>query len=200
MSALPHRRDPSAIHEHALDNIRYIRETMERAGPFTAVPGWGGVAMGLVAVVAGVAAPLQGSRKDWLWCWFAAAIVSILTGAFLMNRKAEGAGSRLLGAPGRRFALSFLPAIAAGSLLTLVLARAGQWNYLPGMWLLLYGSAVISAGTYSIPIVPGMGICFFALGGVAFLAPVSWLNTILLAGFGGLHILFGLIIARRYGG
>jgi hypothetical protein len=117
-----------------------------------------------------------------------------------MNRKARSAGTRLLTASGRRFALSFLPAITAGSLLTIVLARSGYWGLLPGMWLMLYGAAVISAGTYSIPIVPAMGGCFFALGATALFVPASWLDAILLAGFGGLHILFGLIIARRYGG
>lgn len=200
MSALPRRRDPVPIHEHAADNLRFIRETMERAGPFTAVPGWGGVLMGAIAVAAGVAAPMQASRRAWVLCWFAAAVVAIGAGTAMMNRKARKVGSTILAAPGRRFVLSFLPAVAAGSILTIVMARAGHWNLLPGMWLLLYGAAVVSAGTYSIPVVPAMGGCFFGLGVAALFAPGEWLNGMLLAGFGGLHILFGLIIARRYGG
>ncbi|MEZ5403936.1 MAG: hypothetical protein R2729_29925 [Bryobacteraceae bacterium] len=200
MSAIPRQNDPIAIHERALDNIRYIRAAMERAEPFTAVPGWGGVSMGCVALVAGVVASRQPTHRLWLLCWFTAAVAAIAIGAYLMNRKARQKGVPLFGAAGRRFALSFLPAIAAGWVLTLALARDGRWTLLPGMWLLLYGAAIISAGTYSIPIVPAMGGCFFALGLAALLIPPGWQDAILLAGFGGFHIVFGVVIARRYGG
>lgn len=204
MSALP-RRSPNPenvvpMHEHAMDNIRFIRETMERAGAFTAVPGWGGVAMGCIAVVAGVVGSRQTSHTGWIGSWMVAALVASLAGGIAMHRKAKQAGTELFAAPGRRFALGFLPAIAAGSVATWKLAHAEQWDLLPGLWLMLYGVAITSAGMFSIRVVPVMGLCFIALGCFTLNAPPEWGHALLIAGFGGLQILFGLIIARRYGG
>jgi hypothetical protein len=188
------------IHEHAIDNLRFIRETMERAGPFTAVPGWGGVAMGSIAILAGVAGRMQATNRAWMWCWLIAALAAILVGSSAMVSKARRAGTPLFAAPGRRFALSFAPAILAGCIMTLALAERGDWGVLPGMWLLLFGAAVTSGGAFSIRVVPLMGICFLILGAIAIVAPNAWHDALLIAGFGGLHIVFGIIIARRYGG
>jgi hypothetical protein len=196
MPALPR---PTSIHEHAIDNLRYIRQTIERATPFTAVPGKGGIVMGVVAVAAGVlAGNTTGSR--WLAIWIAAAIAGVCVGILMMNRKARRAGTPLLSASGRRFALSFIPAIGAACLMTLALARRFHYDYLPGLWLLSYGTAVIAGGTYSIGLIPVMGGCFLALGSAALLLPPSWGNLLLMIGFGGVQIIFGFIIARRYGG
>ncbi len=201
MMALPKRTPaPVEIHAHAIDNLRFIRETMERAGPFTAVPGWGGVAMGCIAIAAGAAGRMQSTNRAWLWCWLIAALAAIGVGSVTMLYKARRAGTPLFAAPGRRFALSFAPAIAAGCALTLALADRGDWGVLPGMWLLLYGAAVTSGGAFSIRVVPLMGICFLALGAATLLAPNAWHDALLIAGFGGVQIVFGIIIARRYGG
>jgi len=187
------------LHEHAADNLRFIRQAMERAAPFTAVPGRGGVAMGLIAVAMGTVA-MGRDRYEWLYCWMATALVAMVSGCFAMNRKATAAGTPLLSAAGRRVVLSFLPAILAGSVLTWHLVKAHHWSLLPGLWLLLYGAAVVSGGALSIPAVPVMGSCFLVLGTAALVVPPAWTDSLLVAGFGGLHILFGLLIARRYGG
>jgi hypothetical protein len=181
-----------------MDNLRFIRRTMERAAPFTAVPGWGGVAIGLVALAAAAAAgPLDGSR--WLTVWFAAAAVASAVGIVTMVQKAR-ASSTLVAQPFRRFALAYLPPLAAGTVLTAVFFKGGFTARLPGCWLLLYGTAVATGGALSVPVVPIMGLVFMALGVAAFAAPAAWGNTFMAVGFGGLHIGFGLIIARRYGG
>jgi len=202
MSALPRRKPENVVpmHEHALDNIRYIRDTMERAGAFTAIPGWGGVAMGCIAVAAGLLAMRQTTHTMWMACWVAAALAASAAGGFAMWRKALSAGTELFAAPGRRFVLGFAPAILVASIVTGRLAQTGQWDMLPGLWLMLYGVAILSAGVFSIRLVPGMGIAFVALGAAALHAPPAWGHWLLIAGFGGLHIVFGLIIARRYGG
>ena len=71
---------------------------------------------------------------------------------------------------------------------------------LPGCWLLLYGAAAATGGAFSVRIVPILGLCFMALGVVAFAVPAAWGHWFMAAGFGGLHIGFGLVIARKYGG
>jgi hypothetical protein len=200
--ALKHRAvDPVGIHEHALNNLQFIRETMERAGPFTAVPGWGGVGMGCLGLGAGLIAMRQSCLHCWLWTWLSAAVLALAAGVITMNRKAKNGGTPLFAAPGRRFVLSFAPALLTGGLLTFSLSRANQYAALPGMWLLLYGAGVVSGGaSSSVRLIPVMGGCFMSLGAAALLAPAGTGDWFLTAGFGIMHIVFGLVIARRYGG
>ena len=188
------------MHERALDHLRYIRDTMAKASEFTAVPGWGGVAMGVTALVAAIFAARQLTADAWLAVWFAEGMLAIGIGALAMKYKADLAGETLLSAPARKFALSFAPPLLVGAVLTLVLYRAGLTGAIPGMWLLLYGTGIVTGGAFSVRIVPVMGICFMVLGIVALFMPFVWGSYFLAGGFGGLHILFGLIIARRYGG
>jgi hypothetical protein len=197
--------DPIPLHAHALDNLRYIRETMERAGSFTAVPGWGGVLMGVTALAAAGFASHAASRGFWLAIWLAEGIVAIGVGILAMWRKARAAGLPLWSAPARKFVFSFVPPLFAGALITLALWRAGSVASIPGVWLMLYGTGIITGGAFSVPAVPVMGACFLAEGALAlFWLPVMtsmvWADFFLGVGFGGLHILFGAIIARRYGG
>ena len=190
---------PPALHAHAMDNLRFIRQTMERAGPFTAVPGWGGVAIGVVGLVAAAVADVPGGAA-WMWTWLGAAAVAAGVGIVTMLRKARASNLPVTGTPFRRFALAYVPPIAAGAALTPVFAANGIAARLPGCWLLLYGTALATGGALSVRVVPLMGLAFMVLGVAAFAAPVSWGNAFMAAGFGGLHIGFGLIIARKYGG
>jgi hypothetical protein len=193
-------RAPESIQAHALDHLRFIRETMERAGEFTAVSGSGQVLVGLVALVAAFVAGRQASPDGGLAIWLAAAVVSASIGSASMWRKARRAGVPLLSGPGRKFAFGFLPALVAGALLTATLAGAGLFGWLPGIWLLLFGTGVVSGGSASVKVVPVMGGCLMALGACALAAPPSWGVWLMAAGFGVVHIVFGLIIAARYGG
>lgn len=195
----PEIEQPPALHERAMDNLRYIRETMERASAFTGISGWGQVAIGATALLAALIASQQLSFKGWLAVWFAEALVSLLIAGWSMDRKARAAQLPLLSGPGRKVAFSLSPPILAGGLLSIVLYRAGLVDFIPGVWLLLYGTGVVTGGMFSVPIVPLMGMCFMGLGAAALFAP-AFANWLMAAGFGGLHIVFGLIIARRYGG
>ncbi len=192
--------EPPALHTRAMDNLRYIRETMEGASAFTGVPGWGGVVMGITAIITALLAARQSTEDRWLATWIGEAILSFCIAAWAVTRKARRAAIPLLSKPGRKFALSFSPPMIAGLLLTLALYRAGLSAMLPGAWLLLYGAAVTNAGVFSVKIVPTMGLCFMLCGACALFSPAEWANAYMAAGFGGLHILFGLVIARRYGG
>jgi hypothetical protein len=196
----PVTEKPPALHDRAMDNLRFIRETMERASSFTAVPGWGGVLMGVTALCATVVAAQQPTRNLWLATWVVEALLALIIGGWAMDRKARRAETPVLSGPGRKFALSYSPPILVGVLLTVVLYRAGVMSALPGMWLLLYGTGVVTGGAFSVKIVPIMGLCFMLLGAVALFTPAAWGNYLMAAGFGGLHIIFGIIITRRHGG
>jgi hypothetical protein len=190
-------REPVAIDVRAMDNLRYIRETMESARPFTAVPGVGGVFMGVTALIAAALAARHSIVEKWLGIWLVEAFLAFGIGALAMSRKARG---KLLAGPGRKFALSLFPPLVVAALLTIVFYRAGVPNLIPPMWLLLYGTGVVTGGAFSVKIVPVMGLCFMLEGAMAFFCPPSWENWFMAAGFGGIHIVFGVIIARRYGG
>jgi hypothetical protein len=188
------------IHSYAIDNLRYIRETMERAGSFTAVPGWGGVVVGVAAVVAGLVASGQASFARMLLVWGVTGVIAVLIGLVAMQLKSRRAEEPLNTPPARKFALGFAPPLLAGALLTLLLLQAGFLEAVPGTWLLLYGAGVIAGGAFSVKPIPVMGLCFMSMGAVALFAPPAWGNWLLTGGFGGLHIGFGIWIARRYGG
>ncbi len=191
---------PPALHDRALDNLRFIRDTMERAGSFTAVPGRGMVAVGATALAAAAIAARQATPELWLVTWLAEALVALGIGGWSLARKAHTVNDPILSGPGRRFALSFVPPLLVGGLLTIALYRAGLVTALPATWLLLYGTGVVTGGAFSVRIVPVMGLAFMALGAAALFAPASWGNAWMAAGFGGLHLGFGILIARRYGG
>lgn len=196
----PQKEEPPALHARAMDNLKYIRETMERATAFTGISGWGQVAIGVTALAASFIAARQKSFKDWMMIWLVEELVALLIAGWSIDRKARASKMPLLSGPGRKVAFSLTPPIFAGGLLTIVLYRAGLTDAIPGLWLLLYGTGVITGGMFSVSVVPIMGLCFMALGAAACLAPPGFANWFMAAGFGGLHILFGIIIARKYGG
>jgi len=181
-------------------DLRFIRDTMERSSSFTAVPGWGQVVLGLTSLAAAWLAARQSNSSAWLRIWLAEAILAALIGFTSIRRKANRRGLPLFTGPGRKVALGLFPPLIAGALLTFLLQRAGLKSALAPAWLLLYGAGIITGGAYSVSIVPVMGLCFMATGTLAVVAPAAWANWFLAAGFGGLHIIFGFLIARRHGG
>jgi hypothetical protein len=194
------RREPIPIDLRAADHLRYIRETMQRAGEFTAVPGWGGVLMGFTALAAALLASRQTTPRAWLAIWLVEALVAFAIAAPAAAHKAHRANLPLLSGPGRKFLLSFAPPLVVGALLTFVLFRAGAVAALPGLWLLLYGAATVTAGAFSVRIVPVMGTCLMVLGAAALFAPAHWGDVFMAAGFGAVQIGFGGWIARHHGG
>jgi hypothetical protein len=190
----------TTLHDHAADNLRFIRDTMARASAFTAVPGWGGVLMGATAVVTAFAAGPPREGPSWLALWLGEAGVAAGIGAAGTIWKARRSGVPLTGAPTRRFMVAFLPSLLAGAVLTVVFSRNGLTAQLPGCWLLLYGAAVVSGGAFSVRAVPMMGGCFMTLGAIAFASPPASGHLFMAGGFGALQVGFGFVIARRYGG
>jgi hypothetical protein len=189
------RRPP----QRALDDLRYIRETMERSSAFTATSGWGQVIMGATAIPAAALAASQSSAPRWLAVWLIEATLALTIALIAMSRKARRAGLPLTSGPSRKFASGFLPCVVVAILLTVAFARLGLTPLMPALWLLLYGAGVITGGAFSIPLLPAMGTSFLAFGTLALFFPARG-DAVMAAGFGGLHILFGFLIARRHGG
>ena len=192
--------DPPALHVHAMNDLRFIRETMERAASFTAVPGWGMVGMGSTALLTALLASTRSDPREWLILWIGEALVAIAIGSVTMGRKAQAAQITLFSGPGWRFLLNLcVPSLAAVPL-TAVLCLNGLVGILPGLWLLLYGVGVVTGGAFAVRVIPLMGFGFILTGIVALFAPPAWGNAFLALGLGGFHLVFGALVAWRHGG
>ena len=192
--------ESSDLHDRAVDNLRFIRATMEAATSFTAVSGWGQVIVGVTALITAAIATTLSQPDAWLVLWLAEALLALAIAIAATVRKARAAGMPLFSTPARKFVLSFSPPLIAGAVFTLALYRAGATAMIQGMWLLLFGTGIVAGGAFSVKIVPVMGVCFMVLGSIALLCPASWNTWLMAAGFGVLNIIFGVLIAMRHGG
>jgi hypothetical protein len=195
----PVERDP-ALSDRALDNLRFIRETMERAGTFTAISGWGIVAVGVLAMVAAAVAHIRPTVEWRVGTWVVTAAACIALSMWATARKARRSDVSMVSGPAQKLALAFSPAMLVGALLTVALLRTGANDLLPAVWLLLYGTAVVAGGAFSVRIIPVMGVCFMILGALALFAPPTVGDWLMVGGFGVVHVVFGIQIARRHGG
>lgn len=191
---------PINIGDKAFDNLRFIRETMERSSHFTAIPGYGGALMGATAIGAAIIANQQPMIREWLITWLVEACLAFCIGIFAMWQKAKNAGDSLISAPSRKFALAFAPPLVAGIILTTLFYFKSLFEFMPTVWLTLYGTAVVTGGAYSVRIVPIVGWLFIALGLISVFAEARHGNLLMAVGFGVLQIVFGLIVARKHGG
>ena len=184
----------------ALDHLEVIRQTMERSATFTAVSGWGYLGMGATALVAFFVAFRQPTTEAWIAVWLAEALIAVTIALVAMHWKATRLGTPILSMPGRRLFVGLLPALVAGGILTVALLRADDPRQIPGVWLLLYGVAVMQAGAFSVRTIPVMGAVFVLIGAIALPLPWFWANVMLAVGFGVVHLFFGGYIASRHGG
>jgi hypothetical protein len=192
--------EPVNIGDHALDNLKYIRNAMERSTSFTAVPGYGGMLMGVTALAAAYFANGQIYLRDWLVVWMTEAALAFAIGLLAMWQKSKIGGQSLFSVPARKFAMSFAPPIVVGVALTFGLWRFEHYGVMAAVWMLCYGAAVIGGGAYSVRAVPVMGWLFIAMGSITLALPQGYGDEMMAVSFGLLHIIFGAVIARRHGG
>jgi len=197
----PDQRDTAAtsLHGVAADNLRFIRATMENATAFTGISGKGYALAGLTAIAAAWIAAQQTLPLLWLAVWLLEATLACSVTLLLSADKARRQGKSLWSGSGRKLLFAFLPTMAVGAVVTLAFYLQGNTVLLPGLWLILYGAGVMTAGAHSIRPVPLMGFLFIMLGSAQLLVPAT-ANLTLALGFGGLHLAFGILIWRQHGG
>ena len=196
----PRRVEPTPIDSGALENLRYIRSTIEAADTFTTVPGYGCIAMGVTALVAVGVESIPQLTQYWLGIWVAAAIVACATALWFMEQKARAQGLSLRRAVARRFFMTLAPAFVAGAILTAALAGSIDRELMTGMWLLLYGTGLAACGLFAIRAVSTAGLAFMALGTATLWLPPGSAHIVLALGFGGIHLALGANIVRHHGG
>lgn len=183
------------LDSHAVATLRYIRASMDAAAR-VAIPGSAGIVMGIVGCAAAAMSLAPALRPHWLLIWLAAAPLAACAGGFLLARPASIASFTSPDAAGRKLALCLLPSLFAGAAMTFVLWSGERPGSIPGTWLLMYGCALISASVPTMALVAWMGVWFVGLGVAALFAPFVVQMVLLGLGFGGLHILFGILIGR----
>jgi hypothetical protein len=196
----PRRIDPTPIDFGAVENLRYIRSTIEAAHTFTTVPGKGCIAMGLTALVAVGIESIPQLASYWLGVWVGAAIVACASALWFMEQKARAQGLSLRRAVAKRFFMTLAPAFIAGAILTAALAGRVDREIVTGMWLLLYGTGLAACGLFAIPAVFTAGLAFMALGTATLWLPPGSAHVVLALGFGGIHLVLGTTIMRHHGG
>ena len=194
------RDQPPSLQGRAMENLKFIRETMERSSVFTSVPGYGGIFMGATAIGAAYIASAQPLIHDWLTIWLVEAILAFTIGSFAMWQKAKITNTSLMSVPAKKFAHGFLPPVIWAVFISLGLWRFGYFEIMIPIWILLYGAAVVCGGANSVRIIPVAGWFFIVLGAIAFVLPAGLGNWMMALSFGVLHIVFGTIVARKYGG
>ena len=203
MSALPKRRrrvQPTSIDSGAVENLRYIRSTIEAAHTFTTVPGKGCIAMGVTALIAVGLETLPGLAPHWLAVWVGAAFVACSAALWFMEQKAHAQGLSLRRAVARRFFMTLAPAFLAGAILTAALAGSVDRELITGLWLLLYGTGLSACGLFAVPAVFTAGVAFMGLGAATLWLPPGSAQIVLALGFGGIHLALGAVIVRHHGG
>lgn len=196
----PETNQPVNIGDRAIDNLKFIRETMERSTVFTSVPGYGGILMGATAIVAAYIAHSQTYIRDWLIVWLTEAVLAFFIGLLAMWQKTKLSQTSMFSTPARKLVMNSLPPMLCGVFITLGLWRFGHFEVMIPVWILCYGAAVVCGGAFSVKAVPIMGWCFMALGAIAFFLPANTGQIMMALSFGVLHIVFGFIIGRKFGG
>jgi hypothetical protein len=191
---------PRSVSSQAAHNLTFIRSAMERSATFTAVPGVGGVVMGVIGLVAAVVGARQATGDRWVASWLIAAVIAVIVELVAVTRKAHRAGMTLTGPNARRFAMGMAAPLIAGAAITYQLWTVRTFTVMAPTWLLLYGAGVITGGMFSVPVIRALGVCFLLVGLAAILSPPAWNDLWLGLGFGGLHIGFGAYIAKHHGG
>jgi hypothetical protein len=190
---------PVTIESRALGTLAYIRASIDSSSSMD-VPGMAGIVMGVIGVLAAILVSVPRWSAQWLGIWLSAAALALLFGGALVVRQYVRRGHTRYFGPARKFLLCLCPALFAGAVLTVVSWTAGMTGIIPGMWLLLYGCAVLSAGTVTIAgisrLIGVMGALFAVLGVITFILPGAAHTIMLGLGFGVLHIVFGILIGR----
>src|SRR5437868_13942913 len=104
------------IHARAMDNLRFIRETIKTTTTFTAGSGWGTVIIGATAIVAAGLSAMTDSATRWVFIWLCEAGLSVLISVYTMALKARRAQQPLWSVAARKILFSFAPPMAVGAL------------------------------------------------------------------------------------
>lgn len=197
--------------DEARENLRVIRQTMERSTQYSTLSGWSGILIGVVALI-GVyltdrqigAAIAQGHPVKTVhpalgMIWLSALVLAVGIEFACNKRRAVRVGKRVASRLGAHIILAALPAFFGCGVLTVFFYVHGLVSYIWGVWMLCYGLAICSVGLFSLRQVSYLGAAFVVAGALTLLFPVKLHLLMMALTFGGFHIVYGITMARRNG-
>ena len=193
--------------EEARENLRVIRQTMERSTKYSTLSGISGVLVGLAGIAGVVATWVLGPgaaiyhhplrlASIWIVTLFTAIGIDLICN----KRRAARVGKHIVSSLGAHIVLAALPAFFAAGILTYFFFQHHLLIYLWGVWMLCYGLAICAVGLFSVRPATYLGSAFVIAGAATLLMPAVPYHLIMMAvTFGGFHILYGVLMARRHG-
>lgn len=189
-----------------LEDIKHIRSMMERSTKFLSVSGLAGIGAGIVAMISAyIANEISWGRVsffgDMMLDLFALAATTVALaggcGLYFSMRKAKNNNSKFWLPITIQILRDFSIPMIAGGGLCLAMVMHGSSLFIPATMLIFYGLALISAGARTYSDIKMLGICEIVLG---LLAAIFIRNGIIFwaAGFGVLHIIYGVVMYWRY--
>ena len=203
MSLLREFREPDA--HAAQENLRIIRNLMERSTRYSTFSGLSGVLAGTASIVGCLvtrALTTRGGVEDngaFLLTWSLVIVFAIGADYLLMKRRAKRVGKTIVSQLGKQMLLASAPGLGTGALLTLFLLQHGLMVHVYPVWMLCYGSAVAAVGLFSQREVSSLGAAFVLAGAATLFLPVAFGLPAMGLVFGGFHIVYGLIMSRKDG-
>lgn len=196
--------------EESLNVLTDIRNIMDRSSRVLSLSGWSGVWAGVVAIIASVIGfqKLQQANfhsstaliglVDFFFYLAAATFLTALLGAFLFTyRKNKKQGHTTLNAAAHRMIISMSIPMLAGAWLVFFFLHEGQFLYLAPTALIFYGMTLINSAKYTVSDIKWLGLLEIICGCLCTLK-LEWGLWFWGVGFGCLHIIYGIIMWRKY--
>jgi hypothetical protein len=198
-----------------LDDLKDIKDIMNRSSRFLSLSGLSGVFAGVFALGGAYLAygtvyksqDYLGYRQadmstetltTLLLIALATVALAVGVGILLTTREARKSNQKLWDAQTKRLMINLLIPLVTGGILCLMLLLTGYIGFVAPLTLIFYGLALVNASKYTLTEVRSLGLLEIGLG----LLAVHFIGYGLIfwaAGFGVLHIIYGIVMHIRYG-
>jgi hypothetical protein len=193
-----------------IEDIKAIREMMEKSSKFQSINGLSLIIAGLIAVTGAVFAYLyllrdpsltHYNRTQEVLILLAVALVVLVLAVGVITlfswQKARKNSQKLYNKVTMRAAYNLMIPLVAGGIFSLALIFNGNVGYIAATTLIFYGLALINASKYTVGEIHVLGICEVIIGLLAVIYlyhGIYWWTF----GFGIIHIIFGIIVYVKY--
>jgi hypothetical protein len=210
--------DEANQQQATLQDVKDIRQMMERSSRFISLSGLSGVAAGIFAIIgAGVARYVifkdyyarynrigQWSKEDFqvLKIQLLGLSVAVFSAAFLTAfyftwRKSSRQGISLWGPATRRLFWNMAIPLVAGGLFILGMLQYEHWDFVAPACLIFYGLALVNASKYTLTDIRYLGLCEIVVGLIS-MQFIGYGLYFWALGFGVLHIIYGIAMWWKY--
>jgi len=209
--------------DHSLETLKEIRSIMERSARFLSLSGWSGIWAGLVALGGAAVAynfindvqyeysVRMVRRADSIFAYtqsfefakylllaMVTFLVAFAGGFYFTYRKNKQAGVKMWNSASRKMVINLAIPLLTGAVVTVAFAMRGDWIYVSPGCLIFYGLALINGSKYTVSDIKYLGLIEVMLGCAGLFINPGYGLYLWAFGFGVLHIVYGIIMWRKY--